>query len=748
MPPKKRKQVNDSPSVTETAKTTEERWKTVRGRRGGLKAMLNMPMDIIKEICLLLHPRDLLNLSRASKSFHAFFMAKSSAYLWKGCLRTIVGLPPCPETLIEPAWVSLVFVPVCTVCRKHKAPSVHWEFLARFCAPCRKQMLFSKNEGHSYLWNWRFGTRFIDIPEDIFITAQVTGYDEPCYLRSQISSVYDKWEGFYNFQHRDAAEALAEDHRQQTIRSKAFAALCKEWDDNEQRKRTEERERLIFKRTIDVFTRLGDLGWQAELDFIRERQYAPLLDHKRVKVAKMLTEQTWQNMKDEMIECMEHIREERLEHEYMGILAERWPVLESVATEFLDRYLGEHPEMLDYRMNIADLALSKEFRDVMCAPADEVVDQASFLALEGQMDAIVDSWRTRVCKDFRRVLAKHKAKRRRGVDPLDLATTLFVVDNSEPGRISMFFPNIVAHSDLRSATQANGTDTYEKFVYGQEDVRCYFAPDALRPWALTDSIREVIRACGKDPSTATAADLDASDVRLVGDDEAVTTWRGAKSKRTKASAPASRVTAKTEARWKNVRGRRGGLQDMLNMPMDVMKEICLYLHPRDLLSLSRTSKSFHAFLIQRSSAYLWKGTIKNILDLPPCPEGWIESAWISLIFSPYCTLSGTALGELHHLSDVGKAATVHWEFLSRFCARCRPQMVVAENKVNQILSSEQWQDFYSIPKDIFLKAMTVTGFKGPCYSKAQVFEAVETYGKLYAARKWDSARKLGDQDSK
>ncbi|KAH9928199.1 uncharacterized protein B0H18DRAFT_1210452, partial [Fomitopsis serialis] len=92
---------------------------------------------------------------------------------------------------------------------------------------------------------------------------------------------------------------------------------------------------------------------------------------------------------------------------------------------------------------------------------------------------------------------------------------------------------------------------------------------------------------------------------------------------------------------RNTRSRtRSGLQDsdMLNMPMDIIHEILRHLLPHDLLSLTRTSKAFHAFLMRKSSAYYWKQSLKQVDGpLPRCPKELIEPAWVALVFSPICT---------------------------------------------------------------------------------------------------------------
>jgi hypothetical protein len=55
----------------------------VKGKRGHLKLMKEMPMEILLEILCLLEPVDLLHLSRASKSLRGLLLSNNIVYLWK-----------------------------------------------------------------------------------------------------------------------------------------------------------------------------------------------------------------------------------------------------------------------------------------------------------------------------------------------------------------------------------------------------------------------------------------------------------------------------------------------------------------------------------------------------------------------------------------------------------------------------------------------------------------------------------------
>lgn len=64
------------------------------------------------------------------------------------------------------------------------------------------------------------------------------------------------------------------------------------------------------------------------------------------------------------------------------------------------------------------------------------------------------------------------------------------------------------------------------------------------------------------------------------------------------------------------------------------------MHPRDLLNLARTSKSFRAFLLSRDSAPFWKTARKQVEGLPDCPPFLSEPQYANLLFFPYCHVSG------------------------------------------------------------------------------------------------------------
>ena len=69
----------------------------------------------VTQIFSLLHPRDLLRVSWATKAFRAVLNDRSSKPIWRTSLASVDELPPCPRDLPEPAYAALLFSPYCFV---------------------------------------------------------------------------------------------------------------------------------------------------------------------------------------------------------------------------------------------------------------------------------------------------------------------------------------------------------------------------------------------------------------------------------------------------------------------------------------------------------------------------------------------------------------------------------------------------------------------------------------------------------
>ncbi|KAG2070169.1 hypothetical protein BDR04DRAFT_1100339 [Suillus decipiens] len=127
--------------------------------------------------------------------------------------------------------------------------------------------------------------------------------------------------------------------------------------------------------------------------------------------------------------------------------------------------------------------------------------------------------------------------------------------------------------------------------------------------------------------------------------------------------------------------RRGRLDLMPTMNLDVLFHILSFLLPMDLLNLSRTSKDFRNLLLQRSSASAWKTARLQVDDLPDCPQDMSEPQYANLAFYPHC----------HDCDRVVRS--VLWPLRARYCPRC-----IGEHTI------DQWSSRSRIPWTVNLSS--------------------------------------------
>ncbi|CAE6511578.1 unnamed protein product [Rhizoctonia solani] len=165
------------------------------------------------------------------------------------------------------------------------------------------------------------------------------------------------------------------------------------------------------------------------------------------------------------------------------------------------------------------------------------------------------------------------------------------------------------------------------------------------------------------------------------------------SKRTRTNTPKQKAPRK-----KYVKGKQGGLQGIMNLPIEVFMEMAHHVYPGDLISLIRTNKFFRAMLLNQSAVIVWQRVLSNVPELPPCPTGMMEPQYAALMFSKYCTLCGAV------------ATSKPDPFLQvRLCSSCRETEL--EEKKPGILDHMG----YRIPFTIHIKRTKKSIQKLPAY---------------------------------
>ncbi|KAF8997426.1 hypothetical protein BDQ17DRAFT_1329416 [Cyathus striatus] len=124
-------------------------------------------------------------------------------------------------------------------------------------------------------------------------------------------------------------------------------------------------------------------------------------------------------------------------------------------------------------------------------------------------------------------------------------------------------------------------------------------------------------------------------------------------KKQKTATTASGSTSTETHGTKKVRGKRGLLNKLTEMPLDILLEILGNLEPLDLLH----NRVFDAYE-----------------DLPPCPDDMAEPAYASLLFERFCHVRIIPFGFQILSSEQSRGSsagnTIEWISRTRLCFPC------------------------------------------------------------------------------
>ncbi|KAI1795649.1 hypothetical protein LXA43DRAFT_730878 [Ganoderma leucocontextum] len=511
----------------------------LRGRRGGLKDMPDMPLDILFEICRFLHPRDLLNLARTSKAFRALLMRRDSAIFWRQVRRQFEGLPDPPSYLSEPAYANLLFFPHCHNCLKPNIPNMVCMFSARFCRACLRSLFtLSTAEADNLMWRM---TNVEGKPfqmADLVYSEKIIRKHKERIFRPEIATMGVEWAALKDYQERE----------KYIHKRRVFVAECQEfserlagWKETYDATKSSDLNDLKEERLRAVKEILYDEGWGHIMD---NRDWSPavqkeLTDLKTVNKASRLTEKGWKNMRASVIEVMERLQrefirdrltrvcaarrawirmeDERLFHMYHARVAYLKGALETYRSQNTPRTAAS-----DGEPGFAEFANMPSFRNLIVQDESNDVVLEALRSLLADIPNLIAQWIHTNAQMF-----AHKALEALGdsfqglaenpADLLDLAIVSFVCTRC--GRALLRWPGILAHNCLWAKRIPNAhTNKYEHAVVHNTQ-RPQDNPFWGREFTVFDRhihiTRAVVSACGLDPNTATFDEVEGRGARFV-----------------------------------------------------------------------------------------------------------------------------------------------------------------------------------------------------------------------------------------
>jgi hypothetical protein len=140
-------------------------------------------------------------------------------------------------------------------------------------------------------------------------------------------------------------------------------------------------------------------------------------------------------------------------------------------------------------------------------------------------------------------------------------------------------------------------------------------------------------------------------------------------------------------------GKRAKLSALQTVPVDILFEvrrcgcsakaiiekspqIFAFLHPMDLIRLSRTTKTVRSLVMAKSARVVWMSSLASIADLPPCPKDMSECAWARLVFEPIChvhmlvIVNGLLYLTLFQICSAAGVRNIMWQLRLRACSKC------------------------------------------------------------------------------
>ncbi|KAH0580667.1 hypothetical protein H2248_002157 [Termitomyces sp. 'cryptogamus'] len=460
--PIRHKKRQKQPKSNNSSSHPSLQFKNVRGRRGALKDIVEMPLDILQEIFMYLTPVEVLSLSRMCKSLRRILISKLAECIWKQARLNLDDFPDCPDDINEVQFANLIFGAFCDYCNKKKRRYFIWSNRRCCCGACIKDknglikfcLLPDAWEMDKY-FDWRSILPSIN-PRSKTETCPPYQNDEKLKHTSR------------TFEHGKPG------HRKNRMKENVeLPMVAYVRNDIAQLDEIRQRRYEAIKR------RLTDLGWEKELETIKGMK-----DWPSVRQPKDLTDRTWNNIKDDIIAKLEAHRAYRLEKDYLAAQCDRRSLLKLYLRGLEQKILGKviFPDAFV-------LESTQQISALIKAPVEEIVEFPESLVLE-----LVQNWRQSTDAEIRDMIIAGSTNKHNAVDPLTLATTFFRCwQKYDCSQIQ--YPEILNH---RCATSISYN---EKCLWNADGKGVFFSHEAH------SLAKNILEASGLDPETTTREDV-------------------------------------------------------------------------------------------------------------------------------------------------------------------------------------------------------------------------------------------------
>ncbi|KAF7363715.1 hypothetical protein MSAN_01029300 [Mycena sanguinolenta] len=491
-------------------------------RRGKLRFITEVPLDVLFEIFGQLLPIDLLNLSCASKALRDILLRKSAAFVWKQTFLNVPhpAPPPCPDDLNEPQYANLLWRKQCFFCGV-STPLVLWHSQVRACEACvDSPAKFTPLNSYTSAGPQdaleiakTLCSRTWYCPRSRLIGTFVCLTSHLMAIQKRLEELGKINPDTQQFETNADTEEYARQCRETAATKASHSALCYNWEDRVKTNRRTELKNKGESRKNAILAKLEELGWGTELSNHSTRN--KLLALPVVKQKKELTERVWANIEPDLVEFLTEVKRQRLDQAWIDVLVDRIKILTGAAS---DGGLDAIP--LSDQPSISDLCIMPEYRAVLERPATERTTHQDFADALAHLSEQTNQWRKSNIDVLLQLLpsgSKKQGKKRLDTSILDLCTTFFRCHSC---REPISYPRILNHACLKNPRILEEPQDEEK---EREDTLLRTLPEA--PWVYgckgivfdteaSNIAAMLITLCGQDPETLSTTAMDEVDSRF------------------------------------------------------------------------------------------------------------------------------------------------------------------------------------------------------------------------------------------
>ncbi|RXW22810.1 hypothetical protein EST38_g3050 [Candolleomyces aberdarensis] len=519
-PPKKQKVAVSGGAASKESRNAKlepnPAWAKVKGKRGKLRLVVEMPFDILLEIFVHLEPGDLLALSRANKDLRVLLLNRSIALpLWTSAFESVKPAPPkCPEDLTLPQYANLLYGRRCMFCDGAQSLRVSWICYLRVCTYCLdKQTKFVQSNFKAYTREVYSVVPYFSFRKDRFYILVYSR--EACERKSkELARLTD--------QPKAQLEYIKQEKKKIAGRGKRLGGFL-DWESTIATAKYKDTVTGHNVRVEALLERLAALGYADDLARLSRDAIETLPGFKG---SNPLTEKGWEVLKPKLIEVLEEVKNIWYQEKMSEAVSSRSHNLLLVYEYFLSNHRDLEPTAPPHGQLLAKLEPFKTL--IYNTPPSQDVTQADMLAHLDQIPEIVKNWSENVINILLSLLpqeqeAGRKTKGGKGTskkgkgpvpDPavLERATTIFGCNRCPPSQSELLlFPHVVSHECLN---YRHGKVPEEE----QWDPNCWWIEchDSQLEFdeAASECASAIINALGKDPKTTTWKELDEDNQRV------------------------------------------------------------------------------------------------------------------------------------------------------------------------------------------------------------------------------------------